>query len=75
MEFCCLIILLRSSFSFGRFSEVHEFEKPNDKQALNLMNSCAVAVLEEIQDIIFAYGVSDEYRCGIFFTSLSFWML
>lgn len=56
-------------FVFGRFSEVHEFEKPNDKQALNLMNSCAVAVLEEIQDIIFAYGVSDEYRYAIFFSS------
>lgn len=69
MEFCCLIILLRSNLSFGRFSEVHEFEKPNDKQALNLMNSCAVAVLEEIQDIIFAYGVSDEYRYAIFFSS------
>lgn len=34
-----------------------------------------MAVLEEIQDIIFAYGVSDEYRYGIFFTSLSIRML
>ncbi|XP_062147528.1 tRNA(His) guanylyltransferase 1-like isoform X2 [Alnus glutinosa] len=50
---------------FHRFSEVHEFEKPNDKQALNLMNSCAVAVLDEIQDIIFAYGVSDEYSFAL----------
>ncbi|KAL7230415.1 hypothetical protein ACSBR2_008825 [Camellia fascicularis] len=46
---------------FHRFSEGHEFEKPNDGQALNLMNSCAVAVLEEFQDIVFSYGVSDEY--------------
>ncbi|XP_010522200.1 PREDICTED: tRNA(His) guanylyltransferase 1-like isoform X2 [Tarenaya hassleriana] len=46
---------------FHRFSEVHEFEKPNDEKALKLMNSCAVAVLEEVQDIVFAYGVSDEY--------------
>uniref|UniRef100_A0A7N0TZG9 tRNA(His) guanylyltransferase n=1 Tax=Kalanchoe fedtschenkoi TaxID=63787 RepID=A0A7N0TZG9_KALFE len=46
---------------FHRFSEVHGFEKPNDVQALNLMNSCAVAVLEEFCDIVFAYGVSDEY--------------
>ncbi|XP_059642588.1 tRNA(His) guanylyltransferase 2-like [Cornus florida] len=46
---------------FHRFSEVHEFEKPNDEQALNLMNSCAVAVVEEFQDIVFSYGVSDEY--------------
>lgn len=48
--------------TFGRFSEVHEFEKPNDEQALNLMNSCAVAVLEQFKDVIFSYGVSDEYR-------------
>ncbi|RVW55106.1 tRNA(His) guanylyltransferase 1 [Vitis vinifera] len=46
---------------FHRFSEVHEFEKPNDEQALNLMNSCAVAVLEQFKDVIFSYGVSDEY--------------
>ncbi|CAH8330933.1 unnamed protein product [Eruca vesicaria subsp. sativa] len=46
---------------FHRFSDVHEFEKPNDEKALKLMNSCAVAVLEEFQDIQFAYGVSDEY--------------
>ncbi|PON58694.1 tRNAHis guanylyltransferase Thg [Parasponia andersonii] len=44
-----------------RFSAVHEFVKPNDEQALNLMNSCAVGVLEEFQDAVFAYGVSDEY--------------
>ena len=48
--------------TLGRFSEVHEFEKPNDGQALNLMNSCAVAVLEEFRDVVFSYGVSDEYR-------------
>ncbi|KAK1403780.1 tRNA(His) guanylyltransferase [Heracleum sosnowskyi] len=46
---------------FHRFSEIHEFEKPNDEQALNLMNSCAVAVLKEFNDIVFSYGVSDEY--------------
>ncbi|KAK7858863.1 trna(his) guanylyltransferase 1 [Quercus suber] len=55
------IVIRIDGCHFHRFSEVHEFEKPNDKQALNLMNSCAVAVLEEIQDIIFTYGVSDEY--------------
>ncbi|KAG6397436.1 hypothetical protein SASPL_143603 [Salvia splendens] len=46
---------------FHRFSDIHEFEKPNDAQALNLMNACAVAVLEEFRDVVFAYGVSDEY--------------
>ncbi|KAF5179624.1 tRNA(His) guanylyltransferase [Thalictrum thalictroides] len=47
--------------NFHRFSDENEFNKPNDVQALNLMNSCAVAMLEEFTDIIFSYGVSDEY--------------
>ncbi|KAJ4715520.1 tRNA(His) guanylyltransferase [Melia azedarach] len=55
------IVIRIDGCHFHRFSEVHEFEKPNDKQALNLMNSCAVAVLEDLADITFAYGISDEY--------------
>ncbi|KAK1259702.1 tRNA(His) guanylyltransferase 1 [Acorus gramineus] len=47
--------------SFHRFSAVHEFEKPNDEHALNLMNACASAMLEQFPVIVFAYGVSDEY--------------
>ncbi|XP_066366496.1 uncharacterized protein [Miscanthus floridulus] len=46
---------------FHRFSKIHAFEKPNDKNALRLMNACATAVLEKFPDIVFAYGVSDEY--------------
>ncbi|CAN6555572.1 unnamed protein product [Malus baccata var. baccata] len=46
---------------FHRFSEAHEFVKPNDEQAINLMNTCAVAVLKEFHDLVFSYGVSDEY--------------
>jgi len=32
---------------FHRFSEIHEFVKPNDDRALNLLSLCAVAVLEK----------------------------
>ncbi|CAN1269508.1 tRNA(His) guanylyltransferase 1 [Linum perenne] len=46
---------------FHRFSEVHQFQKPNDEQALMLMNQCAVSVLEKFPEVVFAYGVSDEY--------------
>uniref|UniRef100_A0A803LPP5 tRNA(His) guanylyltransferase n=1 Tax=Chenopodium quinoa TaxID=63459 RepID=A0A803LPP5_CHEQI len=46
---------------FHRFSDIHKFKKPNDEEALKLMNSCAAAVLEEFQDVTFAYGVSDEF--------------
>ncbi|CAN6807297.1 unnamed protein product [Brassica oleracea] len=56
-----LIVVQIDGRDFSRFSQVHEFEKPNDEAALNLMNSCSAAVLEEYPDIIFAYGFSDEY--------------
>ncbi|XP_077216232.1 tRNA(His) guanylyltransferase 1-like isoform X2 [Tasmannia lanceolata] len=46
---------------FHGFCEVHEFDKPNDECALNLMNSCAMSVREDLPDIVFSYGVSDEY--------------
>ncbi|KAJ8636987.1 hypothetical protein MRB53_011254 [Persea americana] len=55
------IVVRIDGHRFHRFCEVHEFEKPNDEQALNLMNSCAKSILEEFPDIVFAYGVSDEY--------------
>ena len=29
------------------------------------MNACAKAVMEDLTDIVFAYGVSDEYRYTI----------
>ncbi|WZY92724.1 hypothetical protein YC2023_065053 [Brassica napus] len=57
-----LILVRIDGRDFSRFSQVHEFEKPNDEAALNLLNSCSAAVLEEFPDIIFAYGYSDEYR-------------
>ncbi|CAG8462025.1 375_t:CDS:2 [Ambispora gerdemannii] len=47
---------------FHKFSAAHNFEKPNDKNALDLMNQCATAVMNEINDIVLGYGESDEYR-------------
>ncbi|XP_051147981.1 tRNA(His) guanylyltransferase 1-like isoform X2 [Andrographis paniculata] len=55
------IVIRVDGCHFHRFSVVHEFEKPNDLRALDLMNACAASVLEEFKDIVFAYGVSDEY--------------
>ncbi|KAK7253002.1 hypothetical protein RIF29_37364 [Crotalaria pallida] len=56
------IVVRLDGCHFHRFSEIHEFVKPNDERALKLMNSCTLAVFEEFpQDIVFAYGVSDEY--------------
>ena len=44
-----------------RFSNDHNFAKPNDENALRLMNQCAESVLHKFSDIILAYGQSDEY--------------
>lgn len=49
----------------ARFSEKHEFRKPNDRRALDLMNDAARNTLKEIPEITLAYGVSDEYRCVV----------
>lgn len=49
--------------SDSRFSRAHGFTKPNDINALNLMNIAAKSVMKELSaDIILAYGDSDEYR-------------
>lgn len=46
---------------FHKFSDDHGFEKPNDMRALNLMNRCARAVMDDFNEIILSYGQSDEY--------------
>ncbi|CAK9137991.1 unnamed protein product [Ilex paraguariensis] len=56
-----LIVVRIGGHDFRRFSKVHEFEKPNDERALNLMNACATSVIEKFPDIVFSYGFSDEY--------------
>lgn len=40
---------------------MYKFEKPNDMQALEVMNDAAMAVMGILPDIIIAYGDSDEY--------------
>ena len=47
---------------FYRFSEDHEFIKPNDVRALRLMDEAAGSVMEIFPDITLAFGQSDEFR-------------
>lgn len=44
-----------------RFAEQHQFTKPNDNRALDLMTRSARSVMEDLEDIIIAYGQSDEF--------------
>ncbi|XP_066251147.1 probable tRNA(His) guanylyltransferase [Euwallacea similis] len=57
----CWIVVRIDGKSFHKFSSKHNFHKPNDPRALNLMNRAASAVLGEYKDILIAYGQSDEY--------------
>ena len=45
-----------------RLSAKYEFQKPNDRAALDLMNAATVAVMRELTDINISYGISDEFR-------------
>mmetsp|Transcript_41481 Transcript_41481/g.98288 ORF Transcript_41481/g.98288 Transcript_41481/m.98288 type:complete len:184 (-) Transcript_41481:1471-2022(-) len=57
----CWIVLRIDGRGFSKFCDLHDFEKPNDLRALELMNSCAQAVMSEFGDIRLAYGESDEF--------------
>ncbi|KAI0784534.1 tRNAHis guanylyltransferase [Abortiporus biennis] len=55
-------ILVRiDGHAFHRLSEAHEFMKPNDERALQLMDHAAQDVMNEFKDIVLAFGESDEY--------------
>ena len=62
---CCLLntwlVVRLDGDAFTKFTTAHGFEKPNDIRALNLMNKCAMQIIEKYNDIIIAYGQSDEY--------------
>lgn len=49
----------------ARFSDKHAFEKPNDIRALHLMDRAAKSVMDELGDVVLAFGESDEYRWDI----------
>lgn len=57
----CWIVVRIDGKGFHKFSNKHNFAKPNDIRALNLMNRAAVAVMKEFKEIVVSYGESDEY--------------
>ncbi|KAK0945589.1 tRNA-His guanylyltransferase [Friedmanniomyces endolithicus] len=46
---------------FSKLCKKYNFDKPNDRRALNLMNAAATEVLRSFVDVVVAYGQSDEY--------------
>ncbi|KAM9835203.1 probable tRNA(His) guanylyltransferase isoform X2 [Syngnathus typhle] len=57
----CYIVVRLDGRNFHKFSEQHKFTKPNDNRALGLMARSAQSVMEDLEDIIIAYGQSDEF--------------
>lgn len=58
----CWAVIRLDGRSFTKFAKLHNFEKPNDKRALELCNAAARTVMSSFDNhIIFAYGESDEY--------------
>ncbi|XP_013397841.1 probable tRNA(His) guanylyltransferase isoform X2 [Lingula anatina] len=57
----CWIIVRVDGKAFHKFSDLHKFVKPNDDRSLNLMTKAAETILQEFDDIVLAYGQSDEY--------------
>ncbi|XP_016999949.2 probable tRNA(His) guanylyltransferase [Drosophila takahashii] len=55
------IVIRIDGKKFHKFSKTHDFEKPNDANALNVMNAAATSVMQEFRDVVLAYGQSDEY--------------
>lgn len=57
----CWIVIRIDGHNFHSFSTKHDYQKPNDERALQLMNHCAQDVMKEFRDIVISYGQSDEY--------------
>ena len=46
---------------FTQFCDVHGFEKPNDLRGIKLMGKAAKEVMKSFNEIMIAYGDSDEF--------------
>lgn len=57
----CWIVVRIDGRNFSKFCDTHQFVKPNDVAALELMNRAAITVMEDFKEIILGFGQSDEY--------------
>ena len=46
---------------FSKLCKKYEFEKPNEKRGIDLMNASATEVVKALVDVVLAYGQSDDY--------------
>lgn len=58
----CWAVIRLDGRTFTKFAKTHNFEKPNDRRALELSNAAAKQVLQTFDDhLAFAFGQSDEF--------------
>ncbi|KAG5366722.1 tRNA(His) guanylyltransferase [Yarrowia sp. B02] len=68
----CHIVVRVDGRGFHKFSKFYNFEKPNDLRAIELMNKCAELIVNQFDDVVMAYGDSDEFsfllrrKCSLF---------
>lgn len=55
------IVVRLDGQTFHKFTEKHNFIKPNDERALQLAAAAAGRVMRQHRDITIAYGQSDEF--------------
>lgn len=55
------IIIRVDGKGFHKFSQYYQFTKPNDVDALTIMNLAARKIMSQYSDVMMAYGDSDEY--------------
>jgi tRNA(His) guanylyltransferase len=66
------IVIRIDGHAFHKFTQTLQFHKPNDERGLALMNEAAKGVMQQYEDILFAYGQSDEYSL-VFKKCTSLW--
>ncbi|XP_059159345.1 probable tRNA(His) guanylyltransferase [Physella acuta] len=57
----CWIVVRIDGKAFHKFTDVHQYAKPNDDRGLGLMTKAAQVVMKEFNEIVLSYGQSDEY--------------
>ncbi|KAK3741296.1 hypothetical protein RRG08_034342 [Elysia crispata] len=57
----CWVVVRIDGKAFHKFTDVHHYMKPNDERGLSLMTRAAQTVMSEFNEIVLAYGQSDEY--------------
>lgn len=57
----CFIVVRVDGRAFTKFCEALGLEKPNDLRGLKVMNKAAKEVMNSFNEVVLAYGQSDEY--------------